>query len=237
MNYLNFLILQFIAHLLADFVFQSDKSENEIKERGGKSLALITHSITVLLLSWTFSLQWNFIIAAVIITSFHYIIDVINTALNKNDKLKNISFFIDQSFHLLVIFGVVTIFAKYFQFKPVIEIAFDTKTLLIAAAYLFCTKPTNILIKEILKAYKIIISKNSTDDIPNAGKLIGNVERILALTLILNNQYEAVGFIIAAKSILRFKDTDINKPEYVLVGTLLSFGIVVIIGVLIQFYK
>ena len=229
MKKLLFIILTFTASLCYP--------QNEIKERGGKSLALITHSITVLLLSWTFSLQWNFIIAAVIITSFHYIIDVINTALNKNDKLKNISFFIDQSFHLLVIFGVVTIFAKYFQFKPVIEIAFDTKTLLIAAAYLFCTKPTNILIKEILKAYKIIISKNSTDDIPNAGKLIGNVERILALTLILNNQYEAVGFIIAAKSILRFKDTDINKPEYVLVGTLLSFGIVVIIGVLIQFYK
>ena len=35
---------------------------------------------------------------------------------------------------------------------------------------------------------------------------------------------EAVGFLIAAKSILRYKDTDNLKTEYVLIGTLLSFG-------------
>jgi hypothetical protein len=46
------------------------------------------------------------------------------------------------------------------------------------------------------------------------------------------NQYEAIGFIVAAKSLLRFKDTDTAKTEYVLAGTFLSFGIAIICGVL-----
>jgi len=45
-------------------------------------------------------------------------------------------------------------------------------------------------------------------------------------------QYEAVGLIIAAKSILRFKGT--QHSEYVLVGTLLSFGIAVFTGILLN---
>jgi len=68
--------------------------------------------------------------------------------------------------------------------------------------------------------------------LPNAGKLIGISERLIALALILLGQYEAVGLIIAAKSILRFNAT--QKSEYVLVGTLLSFGIAVFTGIAIH---
>ncbi len=71
----------------------------------------------------------------------------------------------------------------------------------------------------------------------NAGKLIGNIERILTLTLILFNQYEVVGFIIAAKSILRYKETDTSRTEYVLIGTLLSFGIAILLGIGLKILK
>jgi len=241
MNYLNFLILQFIAHLLADFTFQSDESVKEKNENGFKNLTMFSHLIIVLLLSWFFSFQLNFFIASLIITFLHYLVDGLKTVLIKKDKLRKQLFFIDQIFHVIIIIAVVTLFAKYYPFNPVLIFTINTKTVLVAASYLFCTKPTNIIIKEILKAYKISLPSNASDDnpseIPNVGKLIGNIERILALTLILNNKYEAVGFIIAAKSILRFKDTENSKSEYVLVGSLLSFGIAILIGVLIQLYK
>jgi len=45
-------------------------------------------------------------------------------------------------------------------------------------------------------------------------------------------KYEAVGLIIAAKSILRFNET--QKTEYVLVGTSLSISIAVFVGILIR---
>jgi hypothetical protein len=58
------------------------------------------------------------------------------------------------------------------------------------------------------------------------------MERFLVLSLVLIGQYSAVGLIIAAKSILRYKST--QKNEYILVGTLLSFGIAVLLGILIS---
>lgn len=43
---------------------------------------------------------------------------------------------------------------------------------------------------------------------------------------------ESIGFIIAAKFLLRFKDTDTAKTEYVLAETLLSFCIATLCGLI-----
>jgi hypothetical protein len=106
---------------------------------------------------------------------------------------------------------------------------------------LCCLKPANILIKEVFRSSEIDVAiarkeesetLSVSDELPNAGKLIGILERVLALTFILIGQYQAVGFLIAAKSVLRYKDTDTLKTEYVLIGTMLSFGIAVVLGIL-----
>ena len=47
-------------------------------------------------------------------------------------------------------------------------------------------------------------------------------------------QYEAIGLLVAAKSILRFKDTDTAKTEYVLAGTFLSFAIAILCGLILS---
>jgi len=65
--------------------------------------------------------------------------------------------------------------------------------------------------------YGIKIDRNADSDLLNAGRLIGNIERVLTLTLLLMMQYEAVGFIIAAKSILRYEGVKTSKTEYVLI--------------------
>ena len=77
-----------------------------------------------------------------------------------------------------------------------------------------------------------VTGKTVGENIKNAGALIGNLERILTIIFVIIGQYEAIGFIIAAKSILRFKDTDTAKTEYVLAGTFLSFGIALLCGLM-----
>ena len=67
-----------------------------------------------------------------------------------------------------------------------------------------------------------------------AGRIIGSLERAISFILIAFNQFAAVGFIIAAKSILRFRDLDTAKTEYVLIGSLLSFGIAILFGIAYQ---
>jgi hypothetical protein len=61
--------------------------------------------------------------------------------------------------------------------------------------------------------------------LPNGGRLIGLLERSLILLLVLAGQAAGIGFLIAAKSVLRFSDTkdDRKVREYVIIGTLASF--------------
>ena len=67
----------------------------------------------------------------------------------------------------------------------------------------------------------------------NAGALIGNIERWLILVFVYLGRYDALGLLIAAKSIIRFSDSQTNKTEYVLAGTLLSIFIAVLCGLFI----
>jgi hypothetical protein len=73
----------------------------------------------------------------------------------------------------------------------------------------------------------------------SAGKWIGICERILILTFVLVGQYTAIGFLMTAKSILRFSEKEANtqlKTEYVLVGTLVSFVSAAMVGILMNFF-
>lgn len=81
------------------------------------------------------------------------------------------------------------------------------------------------------------LSQNEDESLNNAGKYIGILERILVFSFILVGKWEAIGFLIAAKSVFRFGDLKESKDrkltEYILIGTLLSFGIAIGTGLLV----
>ncbi|SDN32432.1 DUF3307 domain-containing protein [Bacillus sp. OK048] len=67
------------------------------------------------------------------------------------------------------------------------------------------------------------------------GKLIGYIERLLVLVLTYYSAYPAIGFIVAAKSIARFKQMDDRDwAEYFLLGTLASMFIGLLLGILLR---
>lgn len=57
---------------------------------------------------------------------------------------------------------------------------------------------------------------------PNAGMYIGWLERSIVMTAIVMGEHTLVGLVIAAKAIIRFKETDLDFAEYFLLGTFLS---------------
>ena len=67
------------------------------------------------------------------------------------------------------------------------------------------------------------------------GRIIGYLERALIFILVIANQAGAIGFLIAAKSVLRFGEVrqreNRMEAEYIIIGTLLSFTF----GLLIAF--
>ena len=230
---LSLVLLQFIAHLLADFIFQSQK-QSDRKERKVITVYHVYHILVVGVLSYALSLDFGFWRGALAVTVIHFLTDMLKSWLITKSKDRNY-FFLDQIIHLVTMVVIVLAYSEIWGIDFIIDI--ETKTIAIIAGFILCAKPSNILIKYLFAAFSIETPKESGENpenlsLPNAGKLIGIVERFLALALIIMGEYEAVGLIIAAKSILRFSGTP--KSEYVLVGTLLSFGIAAFAGMLIN---
>ena len=218
------------AHIVGDFYLQSNKYCKRKELLKIKSLFLYIHSVIVGLLSWAFVPFADFWIFALIIVCTHLLIDTMKTYMRRGLW----SFLTDQFAHILILCFISCQYIPTFRL-PIQSMDFlNTLSIpVLAFAILCCLKPTNILIKLILDKYKIGDAE-SCQSIKNAGALIGNLERILTMVFVLIGQYEAVGFIVAAKSLLRFKETDTAKTEYVLAGTLLSFGIATLFGLIVK---
>ena len=225
----NWLFLSLLlAHVIGDFYLQNDKYCAQKEERKFKSWFLYVHSLIIGVVSWAVVPIYEFRFYALAIAFSHLVIDVIKTYSPKG--LWN--FVIDQVAHLAILI-IVTFFFDSTTKLPIQSMDCNgTYSIpLFILALLLCIKPANILIKLVLKKYQVGETQ-SCENIKNAGALIGNLERILTIIFVIIGQYEAIGFIIAAKSILRFKDTDTAKTEYVLAGTFLSFGIALLCGLM-----
>ena len=92
----------------------------------------------------------------------------------------------------------------------------------------------SILIQIIISKWAPHTEENENESLENAGKYIGILERLLVLAFVISGHWQAVGFLIAAKSVFRFGDLKESKDrkltEYILIGTLLSFGIALAVG-------
>ncbi len=69
----------------------------------------------------------------------------------------------------------------------------------------------------------------------NRGRVIGNLERWLLLVTIILGSYAALGFLLAAKGLIRIKELE-NRDfaEYFLIGTLSSVAVALVLGLLVQ---
>lgn len=66
---------------------------------------------------------------------------------------------------------------------------------------------------------------------PGRGRVIGYLERSLVFLLVITGNFSAIGLVLAAKAFARFRQLDDRDfAEYVLIGTLLSIGTTVPIG-------
>ena len=225
-----------LAHLLGDFILQPNSWVADKEKKKGRSIYLYLHvlihiALTMLFL-WDFNLWW----VALIVGVSHLLIDVTKLSF-QTAKTKRIWFFIDQIAHILVIVALSLFYFPYFK----LEDFFNRESLKIVTAIVFLTVPSSIFIKTIISIWTPITidhSKIQTESLVNAGKYIGILERLLVFVFILVNHWEGVGFMIAAKSVFRFSDLAEAKQrkltEYVLIGTLLSFGIAVLVGILIK---
>ena len=111
--------------------------------------------------------------------------------------------------------------------------------LVIALAYMVVTLLAGQIMVEFLKRFSSAAeTKFPSRGLHGAGKVIGWLERLLVLTFVLIGYYNGIGFVLAAKSLLRYGEVktaeDHEFAEYVIVGTLLSFSVAVLVGIAVR---
>ena len=225
------------AHLLADFFLQSDKLCKAKNESGKKGvIAQLAHAFIHALSAYILLADWkNWIIPLVIFVS-HLIIDVLKSRLHGKGT---VAFLCDQSVHILVIVLLWWwLYADSTQACGWLANVVSSKQLwAVILAYLSITKPASVLISKFIRNWTP--SNNMQGQgMPRAEEWIGYIERVLILTFVITGNIEAVGFLLAAKSVFRFGDLnkakEIKITEYVLLGTLASFTIALIFAFLLK---
>ena len=117
--------------------------------------------------------------------------------------------------------------------------------LIILCGFIFSVYQGSRLIDLSLQSFQVEIKDAKPDGdrlegLHNGGSMIGMLERSLIFIFILLGQYAAIGFLIAAKSILRFGEVKENRnrmdAEYIIIGTLTSFLFVLLVGLVVVFF-
>jgi len=257
---IHYLILNlFIAHILGDFYLQTKKSCENKFIHSVQSNSLWVHSLIIGILSWISIWDFHGWWLALSIMAIHFLTDWLKShiqlkmgILTTNDKKEVIPgenkskdlwiFLTDQIVHIAIIVIGAHIWLSVnndwkqpdFLQNFIMNHPLRLKAMV---GLLLALKPANILTLLILETCKVKVITTKDDEHGNfhSGELIGWLERGLILLFVILSQYEAIGFLVAAKSILRFNEASkgYEKSEYVLTGTLLSLAIALCLGILI----
>ncbi len=251
LNYTTALLV--LAHVVTDFYFQS---ANMTKSKRDSMAALIGHASIFFVVGFVLlipfisikTVAWLFVLSV-----SHFVIDLAKIKLES--VINNASMFpfmADQLCHILAIIALtpflssislnihfVNAWASIVKFYPFLHRMRYTVLLnyiILLICYLLIINGGSIIIKLILNKYNSLKNQTEEESI-KAGGLIGKLERIIILTLLINNNYTAIGYVIAAKSVARFKKLENDKQfgEYYLVGTLLSVLVALVTWLVYKF--
>lgn len=262
MEQLSTAVCLIIAHLLGDFYLQPNEWVQSRNTRHLRSPTLYYHALLHGALAFfvllAISVVTSFahpktgfadiafpplLLVAGGIAVSHFVID----AVKSYAKPTVWAFIIDQIAHLAVIIVLWALFTHQLTLLLNKVLMLNYKHLIVVLAYLGVLKPASIFIKQLLSPWsqdlegpskpsqpKTLVYVPVQNTLAMAGQRIGYLERLLILTFVLVDQFAAIGFLVAAKSIFRFgdltKSQDKKLTEYVLLGTLTSVLITLTIG-------
>ena len=220
-----------LAYLLGNFLFtfpawEKAKEKHKIAAWQLYVDALLQFAL-IMVLVYDLSF-WNW---ALVITYGHLILETAQLySLKENSRREN--FLTGQAAHLLLIAGICLI---YWRNSLCLNDLNWNHLLLIVTAVFVLTTPASSAIKIFISRWSPQAVTADTGSLQEAGKYIGILERLFVFFFIISGHWEGVGFLLAAKSIFRFGDLkgagERTLTEYVLIGTLLSFGLAMLVGV------
>lgn len=218
-----------LAHFLGDFVFQPYKWVESKERKGARSKYFWFHigiHFFLMLLMTGFKLSLLPVIIGIGVS--HLVIDLLKIKL-KNQFSSIPLFFADQAAHLLVIFMALGVHL-HIDWTYVLQV--QDQWVIFILAFVLITYVSGVIMKVVLSKWDLIHFEGEA--LEKAGWYIGVLERLFIFGFVFLDYWAGIGFLIAAKSIFRFSDLSKSKDrkltEYVLIGTLLSYGLALVIA-------
>ncbi len=245
------LLAIYLAHLLADFIFQSSRLVEQ-KRRGKLSGYLfhgLIHYVTSILLVGFFvrasAASFRTYLVLLLLSVIHLLLDGAKIRLTTRGLLHNdaLAYVSDQLVHLLTIIFAAWLLVpgltlgQLFAFAGLIRTA-QPKWLAVPIVYIVVVFGGGYLIRDLTRTLAEGVRMQPTPEIgehlQNAGLYIGWLERFLVITALLLHSPATVGLILTAKSIARYPEFKSKRfAEYFLIGTLLSISIAILGGALL----
>jgi hypothetical protein len=236
------------AHFVVDFIIQRDSWVEQKMKKTWTSPWLYVHGALAGIIAYLFAGYWVAIWLPFIIFVSHILLD----GFKSKAKDTAIFFILDQAGHIIVIIvcWIILIKSDLLSFyNIVVSIISHERFWILTLSYILIIWPSGVWIGKITKPWRDEIKRipskkdlsegdpaeeDSSEGLEKAGFWIGCLERILILTFALIGRFEAIGFLIAAKSIFRFGEirssNSRKEAEYILIGTMISFLIAVVVG-------
>lgn len=235
--------LLLVAHLIADFSLQSadwaEKKTQKFQYLAGHAFVYAVVIAAVAFLCISENVVW---IPFVIIAFSHFFIDWIRIYADKKYKTPAAhfsSFVIDQVLHIAIIYVSVCAFGLNEQTRSwltdlVLPVPVE-QILRYALIFIIILDPASVFVKKLTIYVSGGTNNSSQKKEPSVGSIIGKLERILTVILVLCNEIGAIGFVLTAKSLARYKQLDNQSfAEKYLVGTLSSTAIAIVAVLLLK---
>jgi hypothetical protein len=232
-------VLLVAGHVLADFGFQTRRMVDG-KDRLGW---LALHAALVALVQAAVALPFLSTRALLLIAGLglaHAAIDRLKAAAEHPSALG--PFLADQAAHLVVLIVVWILWTPAPVWPAPLLPLFGavvapwSMVAVLAAAYAFNGNGGAAIVAAVLARHRLDeVTDGITEEERSRGRTIGILERVILLTLVILGQWGALGFVIAAKSIARFKDLDQRDfSERYLIGTLASVAVAIASGLAVR---
>lgn len=220
-----------LAHLIGDFCLQPKGWVDDRMQKKARSKGLYKHvGVHALLALAAFRFDPAYWIGYVALVGSHWLIDLLKAHF-ETERNGRLLFVLDQSAHLAVIAVVVSVYEPI-----VLHMTTDRLQhfLLLAVCLVLVTFVGAIVIKVAISKWTPQLGAADDESLAKAGRMIGMLERLFVFIFVATGHWEGVGFLLAAKSVFRFGDLKESKDrkltEYILIGTLLSFGWAMLVG-------
>ncbi len=209
------ILMLFILHVIGDFYLQNEEMATK---KGCLNIQMITHSLCYVfpfMIGLLFGLDFFTIM---ILGISHFFVDIITIEAKRKYSSKELFiFFVDQLIHLMII--------TIYSINVELSIMVSLKTLTAILSLLILWKPVGIIIS---MAFNLIFKKAvpiGDKDETKIGRYIGYLERTIIFILCSMGAVSTIGFILTAKTLVRYKDITNNEDHFqekYLIGTLLS---------------